>query len=278
MGLAPTIPVTADDAPAFGILKTDASGVITEFHEKPARDQLDGLESPVSARMRAEGRVYLASMGIYLFDRGVLREDLMADMSQIDFGKEIIPAAIARRRVISYPFDGYWSDIGTIRSFYEANLDLATPAPAFDLYDEDAPIYSNARMLPPAKIQNASVRNTMIAEAAVITGATVEDSVIGVRSFVSAGAVLRRVVMLGADYLPWRVETRRPGHNPPPSPGIGPNSVVEGAIIDKNVQVGADCRITNDAGLQEADGDTWFIRDGVIVLPKNAIIPDGTVI
>jgi len=273
-----TIPVTADEAPAFGILKTDADGIITEFHEKPARDQLEGLESPVSKRMREQGRVYLASMGIYLFERDVLREVLLANPGEKDFGKEIIPTAIQNRRVVSYPFDGYWSDIGTVRSFYEANLALAHPSPAFDLYDEEAPIFTNARMLPPAKIQDACVRDSMIAEAAVITNATVEESVVGIRSFISDGAVLRRVVMLGADYLPWRDPSQRPGTNPPPSPGIGPRSVVEGAIIDKNVQIGADCRITNEAGVQEADGDDWYIRDGVIVLPKNAIIPDGTVI
>ncbi len=273
-----TIPVTADEAPAFGILKTDADGIITEFHEKPARDQLDGLESPVSKRMREQGRVYLASMGIYLFERDVLREVLLANPGEKDFGKEIIPTAIQNRRVVSYPFDGYWSDIGTVRSFYEANLALAQPSPEFDLYDEEAPIFTNARMLPPAKIQDACVRDSMIAEAAVITNATVEESVVGIRSFISDGAVLRRVVMLGADYLPWRDPSQRPGTNPPPSPGIGPRSVVEGAIIDKNVQIGADCRITNEAGVQEADGDDWYIRDGVIVLPKNAIIPDGVVI
>ena len=273
-----TIPVTADDAPAFGILKTDADGVITEFHEKPARDQLDGLESPVSATMREQGRVYLASMGIYMFERDVLRETLLARPDETDFGKEIIPAAIAERRVVSYPFDGYWSDIGTVRSFYEANLDLASPDPDFDLYDEDAPIYTNARMLPPAKIQNSHVRDSMIAEASVITNATVEASVIGIRSFISDGAEIRRTVMLGADYLPWRDPGRRPGQNPPLHPGVGPRSVVENAIIDKNVQIGADCRITNEAGVTDGEGDEWFIRDGVVVLPKNAVIPDGTTI
>ena len=273
-----TIPVTADDAPAFGILKTDADGVITEFHEKPPRDQLDGLDSPVSAKMREAGRVYLASMGIYMFERDVLREVLLSNPEEKDFGKEIIPAAIRQRRVVSYPFGGYWSDIGTVRSFYDANIALAQPDPAFDLYDEEAPIYTRARMLPPAKIQRSDVRNSMIAEASIVTDATVEDSVVGIRSFISDGAALRRSVMLGADYLPWRDPSKRPGLNPPPTPGIGPRSVVEGAIIDKNVQVGADCRITNDAGVSEADGEGWHIRDGIIVLPKNAILPDGTVI
>ena len=273
-----TIPVTADEAPAFGILKTDASGVITEFHEKPPRDQLEGLDSPVSAKMRAEGRIYLASMGIYMFERDVLDGVLHADAGQIDFGKEMIPAAISTRRVVSYPHDGYWSDIGTVRSFYEANLDLASPKPAFDLYDELAPIYTNARMLPPAKIQDSHVRNSIIAEGSIITNATVEDSVVGIRSYLAEGAVLRRTVMLGADYLPWRDPMRRPGIDPPERPGLGARSVVENAIIDKNAQIGSDCRITNDQGLNDADGDGWYIRDGIIVLAKNAVIQDGTVI
>ena len=273
-----TIPVTAEDASAFGILKTDADGVITEFHEKPARDELDGLESPVSAKMEAQGRVYLASMGIYMFERDVLREVLLADSDEKDFGKEIIPAAIARRRVVSYPFGEYWSDIGTVRSFYDANIALSQPAPEFDLYDEDAPIYTNTRMLPPAKVQDARIVNSMIGEGSIVIGATVEDSVVGIRSFLSGGSVLRRTVMLGADYLPWRDPGRRPGLNPPLAPGVGANSVVEGAIIDKNVQVGADCRITNADAVQEGEGEGFYIRDGVVVLPKNAVIADGTVI
>ena len=273
-----TIPVTAEDAPGFGILKTDAEGFITEFHEKPSRDQLDGLESPVSPEMEAQGRVYLASMGIYFFDREVLGEVLEHDFDRIDFGKEIIPSAIATHRVASYSFEGYWSDIGTVRSFYEANLALADKNPDFDLYDGEAPIYTNVRMLPPAKFQEARVVDSMIAEASVVMRATVENSVVGIRSYIADGAVLRRTVMLGADYLPWSDVSSRPGIGTPEHPGIGENSVVENAIIDKNVQIGRDCRITNEAGVDEADGDGWTIRDGVVVLEKNAVIPDGTVI
>ena len=273
-----TIPVTAEDAPGFGILKTDAEGFITEFHEKPSRDQLDGLESPVSPEMEAQGRVYLASMGIYFFDREVLGEVLEHDFDRIDFGKEIIPSAIATHRVASYSFEGYWSDIGTVRSFYEANLALADKNPDFDLYDGEAPIYTNVRMLPPAKFQEARVVDSMIAEASVVMRATVENSVVGIRSYIADGAVLRRTVMLGADYLPWSDVSSRPGIGTPEHPGIGENSVVENAIIDKNVQIGRDCRITNETGIDEADGDGWTIRDGVVVLEKNAVIPDGTVI
>ncbi|GAB5534330.1 MAG: glucose-1-phosphate adenylyltransferase [Rubricoccaceae bacterium] len=273
-----TIPVTAEDASAFGILKTDADGLITEFHEKPSLEELDGLESPVSPEMEAQGRVYLASMGIYFFNREVLGDVLELDPDRIDFGKEIIPSAIATHRVASYPFEGFWNDIGTVRSFYEANLALADKTPDFDLYDGDAPIYTNVRMLPPAKFQDATIVDSMIAEASVITRATVENSVVGIRSYIADGAVLRRTVMLGADYLPWSDPSTRRGINPPNHPGIGENSVVENAIIDKNVQVGRDCRITNADGIEEAEGEGWTIRDGVIVLQKNAVIPDGTVI
>ncbi len=272
-----TIPVTADEAPGFGILKTDAQGVITEFHEKPARDALDGLDSPVTAKHRAEGRVFLASMGIYLFDRDALRGALVGTDDH-DFGSGVIPRAIAERRVVSYPFDGYWSDIGTIRSFYDATLALAAPAPAFDLYDEARPIYTNARMLPPAKVQDAVIRNSMIAEASVVIGATVEDSVVGVRSFIGAGAVVRRSVLLGADYFPWHDAGRRHGVAPPEHPGVGDGSVVENAIVDKNAQIGRGCRITNVSGVDMADGDGWAIRDGIVVVRKNAVIPDGTVV
>ncbi len=273
-----TIPVTADDAPGFGILKTDAHGVITEFHEKPARDALDGLESPVSAADRAAGRVYLASMGIYLFDRDVLGSALTDRPDDADFGRDVIPRAIAERRVVSYPFSGYWSDIGTIRSFYDATLDLAAPNPEFDLYDEAQPIYTNARMLPPAKIQDAHIRDSMIGEASVIIGATVENSVIGIRSFIGAGAVVRRSVLMGADFFPWHPPEQRSGTGTPPEPGIGERSVVENAIVDKNAQIGPDCRIVNAHGVEEADGDGWVIRDGIVVVRTNAVIPAGTVV
>ena len=273
-----TIPVTAEDAGGFGILKTDADGMITEFHEKPSPDELVGLESPVSPEMEAQGRVYLASMGIYFFNRDVLGEVLRNDPDRIDFGKEIIPSAIATHRVASYPFEGYWSDIGTVRSFYEANLALADRKPDFDLYDGDAPIYTNVRMLPPAKFQDATVVDSMIAEASIVMRATIEQSVVGIRSYIADGVELRRTVMLGADYLPWSDPTTRHGIGTPDHPGIGEGSIVENAIIDKNVQVGRDCRITNAAGVDDAEGEGWTIRDGVVVLHKNAVIPDGTVI
>ena len=210
-----TTPVHANDAPAFGILKTDADHVITEFHEKPPHDQLDGKESPVSDEMQAAGRVYLASMGIYIFNAAVLKDMLDGSPEDHDFGKTIIPEAIQQRHVVSYPFEGYWSDIGTIRSFYEANLMLAQPEPAFNLYDPVMPLYTNARMLAPAKVENSAVRNAIISEGSVIVGAEITDSVIGLRSFVGRGSTIRRSVLMGSDYYPWHdTQVREPVQGP----------------------------------------------------------------
>jgi glucose-1-phosphate adenylyltransferase len=272
-----TIPVKAEEAPAFGILKTDANGLINTFSEKPALDNLEGLDSPVSERYSSEGRNYLASMGIYLFNRDLLTEMLSADPDATDFGKQVIPKALDQRRVYAYPFGQYWSDIGTIKSFYEANLDLAQPRPEFDLYDPSAPMYTNARMLPPAKIEDCHVKNALIAEASIVVGSHVEDCVIGTRTFVRKGCTIRRSVLLGSDFIPWAEGVDYlPGA--PAKPGIGSGTVIENAIIDKNVLIGENCTITNAEGLMEAETELYYIRDGIIVIPKNTIIPDDTVI
>src|SRR5690606_21566661 len=167
---------------AFGILKTDGDYRITEFYEKPRPNQLQGKDSPVSPELQAEGRIYLASMGIYIFDREVLREVLDANPTQHDFGKQIIPGAIKERRVFAYPFTGYWNDIGTVRSFFETNIMLAQPKPPFNLYDPSMPLYTNARMLPPAKITRTKIENSIIAEGSVIVDSEINSSVIGIRS------------------------------------------------------------------------------------------------
>ncbi|MEL6444104.1 MAG: glucose-1-phosphate adenylyltransferase [Bacteroidota bacterium] len=273
-----TVPVHANDAPGFGILKTDDDGVITEFHEKPALDELDGKESKVSQELQDDGRIYLASMGIYLFNRSVLGSALDADPTCTDFGKEIIPREIGNRKVVSFPFADYWSDIGTIRSFYEANLALADREPEFDLYDAEMPIYTNARMLPPAKVQNTMLQDVMIAEAAVISDAYVERSVIGLRTSIRRGAVVKNSVVMGSDYFPWHPPASRYLNQAPDAPGIGEGSYIENAIIDKNVQIGKNCRITNDRGVESEEGDFYSIRDGIVVIPKNAKVPDHTVI
>ena len=272
-----TIPVTAEDAPGFGILQTDETGCITHFHEKPSPDELPGLESPVSPEMEAQGRVYLASMGIYLFDREELKGSLDRDRSANDFGKQIIPEAIGACRVTSYAFEDYWSDIGTIRSFFEANVALATPLPEFDLYHPRMPIYTNARMLPPAKVQDAELHRVLLSEAAVVVGSRVERAVVGLRAFVDGGCEIRDAVIMGNDFFAWHPD-RSYQPEAPEQPGIGKGTVIERAIVDKNAQIGRNCRITNEAGLDHADGDGWAIRDGIIVVKKNARLPDGTVI
>jgi glucose-1-phosphate adenylyltransferase len=269
-------PVTADDAPGFGILRTDEYQRITEFHEKPRRDDLEGKDSPVTPELDAAGRRYLASMGIYIFEAEVLREVLDSNPTEHDFGKSIIPRAIKERRVSAYLFPGYWNDIGTVRSFFETNLMLAEPTPAFNLYDAKMPLYTNARLLPPAKITRSRVENSIIGEGSVIVDSEITSSVIGIRSFIDRGTRLHRTVLLGADYYRWAESDGRV--RGPTYPGIGANSRIENAIVDKNASIGNDCVITNAAGVSEGEGPCFYIRDGIIVIIKNAVIPDGTVI
>ncbi|MFB6278274.1 MAG: glucose-1-phosphate adenylyltransferase [Salinibacter sp.] len=273
-----TIPVTADAATAFGILKTDDEDIITEFHEKPAADELDGLESPVAPELEAEGRTYLASMGMYIFDREPLRELLGANPDDHDFGNQIIPKAIDQMRVASYPFADYWSDIGTIRSFYEANLMLAEPEPPFNLYDPNRPLYTRARMLPPAKVQNSTVQDSLIAEGSLVERSQVSQSVVGIRSYIGPDTTLKNSVMMGTDHFRWHDMEERDIVEGPEDPGIGEESYVEGAIIDKNVSIGKRCIIKNQDDVQEAEEDLYHIRDGIVVIPKNTKIPDDTII
>ncbi|MCB0717433.1 MAG: glucose-1-phosphate adenylyltransferase [Bacteroidetes bacterium] len=273
-----SIPVVAHDAPGFGILKTGENEVITEFYEKPPIDELEGKESHVSEEMESQGRVYLASMGIYVFRSHTLLELLRENPGAHDFGKQIIPLAIKSKRVVNYPFTGYWSDIGTIRSFYEANLMLAREKPEFNMYDPDFPLYTNARMLPPAKIQNSHITNSIVAEASVVVDSTISNSVVGIRSFISSGTEIRNTVIMGANYFPWQSPRHVSSENGPANPGIGEGTVIENAIVDRNASVGRNCVLKNSEGLSEANGDGYYIRDGLIVVPKNGAIPDGTVI
>ena len=274
-----TIPVNAEDATGFGILKTNEAEKITEFHEKPSLDELHDKASPVDESLKAQGRVYLASMGIYIFNKELLSSMLEENVGMHDFGREIIPAAIQEHNVYSYPFDDYWSDIGTIRSFYEANIMLTQPRPPFNVYNPRAPLYTTVRTLPHAKISNSVIRNSIIAEASVIVESEIEDSVIGIRSYIGRNAVVKKTVMMGADYFHWHDSRLREPSQGPDLPGIGEGSFVEGAIIDRNVSIGRDCKIFNKDDVQEGgDGKNIFIRDGIIVITKNAKIEDGTVI
>jgi ADP-glucose pyrophosphorylase len=222
--------------------------------------------------------MYHASMGMYIFDREPLRALLDANPDDHDFGNQIIPKAIDKMRVASYPFSGYWSDIGTIRSFYEANLMLAEPEPPFSLYDPNRPLYTRARMLPPAKVQNSTVQNSLIAEGSLLENSQVSQSVVGIRSYVGPDTTLKNTVMLGADHFRWHEMEERGFVEGPADPGIGKESYVEGAIIDKNVSIGKRCIIKNQDNVQEAEEDKYHIRDGIVVIPKNTHIPDDTII
>lgn len=271
-------PVVAADAPGFGILKTDDDHRITEFHEKPKLSDLEGKESPVTPELEAEGRIYLASMGIYIFNVDVLQEVLDERPDHHDFGKQLIPRAIADRKVFGYPFTGYWNDIGTVQSFFETNIMLAQPKPEFNLYDTAMPLYTNARMLPPAKVTRSTVENAIIADGSVIVDAEVSDSVIGIRSFIGPGSRIHRTVLMGSDYYSWEDPGGRFPVAGPANPGVGAGSTIEGAIVDRNAAVGRDCVITNTGGVQDGEGPGFYIRDGIIVILKNALIPDDTVI
>ncbi len=271
-------PVVAEDVPGFGILKTDDGQRVTEFYEKPRRTELAGKSSSVSPEMEAAGRVYLASMGIYIFEASVLQDVLDGHPDDHDFGKEIIPAALRERRVVSYPFTGYWSDIGTVRSFFETNLMLAQPHPEFNLYDPRMPLYTHERMLPPAKVTRSRVEDSLIGEGSVVIDSDVSNSVVGIRSYIGARTRIHRAVLMGADYYRWADGERGDRMLGPAAPGIGDDTQVEGTIVDKNAAIGERCVITNAAHVQEGEGPGFYIRDGIVVILKNAEIPDGTVI
>ena len=278
------VPCGAHAASEFGLLKTDEQGRIVEFKEKPKGDELLsmqvdttklGLDADEAAR-----RPFLASMGIYVFKYDRLERLLKEDSSWVDFGREIIPASLKTHNVQAHMFDGYWEDIGTIGAFYRANLDLTTKIPKFNLFDAEAPVYTRARYLPPSKIENSEINDSIISDGCIVSGAKITNSVIGVRSRVSQGVQLDSAYMMGADYYQTFDDMRSDLARGVPRMGIGDGSVVRRAIIDKNARIGSTVRLLNEAAVQEVDGPdgTYFIRDGIIIIPKNAVIRDGTVI
>ncbi len=271
-----TIPVTAEDATGFGIMKTDPSGRIVEFVEKPPAEKLAGLESDTGAEPSAQGRRYLASMGIYVFNHEVLFSLLAAHPELVDFGKHVIPHAISRMPVHGYRFDGYWTDVGTVGSFFDANMDLCEPLPRFNLYDATKPVYTHARMLPPTKTLRCRVDRAVLGHGAVLDGADVEHSVIGLRSVVRENASLRNCVLMGADYYESAEEIAHATARGIPPIGIGPGARLERVIVDKNARVGRGVTARSWIGREDADGPGWHVRDGILVITKGAVIPDGS--
>jgi glucose-1-phosphate adenylyltransferase len=270
--------VTREEASGFGILRLDATGRIVDFVEKPKEaEQLDAIELDEQTRAvlgAPEGSTgtFLASMGIYIFRPEVLSE-LLVGTDTVDFGREVIPQALSQYRVMAFPHDGYWADIGTIPSFHQANLDLTLPLPPLNLYHPELRIFTHPRFLPGTKVNECSVRYSILSEGSILSGSHIADSIIGVRSVVRSGSVIERSIVMGANT--W--ETLPEGSDLIPI-GIGQDCTLRNAIIDFNARIGDGCKLINADGLTSFDGENYSIRDKIIIVHKNAVIPPGTTI
>lgn len=275
------IPCDAEHATGFGLLKTNEDGKIVEFREKPPADQLDGMRVDTTSLglspEDAEERCYIASMGVYVFKYEALRQLLKNDKF-VDFGGEIIPAAISQYNVQAYLFDGFWEDIGTIKSFYQANLDLTSLVPKFNLFDADFPIYTRPRFLPGSKILDSQIRDSIVSEGCILNRAWIDHSIIGIRSRIENYSRIEHTLIMGADYYQTLDELELERRQGLPWIGIGENTIIRKAIIDKNVRIGSNVRILNEAGHENFDGENYYIREGIVAIPKGAVITDGTVI
>jgi glucose-1-phosphate adenylyltransferase len=261
-------PVRREDASRFGLLKRAADGRITDFAEKPE----DAATQQKFVSRPNEARPFLGSMGIYLFETGALINLLTANPDFDDFGSDILPHAIKNYSVHGFDFDGYWADIGTIRSFYETNLDLTTADPPFDFYDTEHPIYTHARFLPGSTVEDSLLKDVLLAEGCRIRKAGITHSVVGVRSIIAAGTVIKDSILMGSDY--YSAEVNADTSKPPI--GIGPGCHIEGAIIDKNARIGADVVIRPFPLETDINNENWVVQDGIVVIPKDAVIPSGT--
>jgi glucose-1-phosphate adenylyltransferase len=274
-----TIPVAARDASDFGIMKKNEEGYITSFVEKPKKDLLSDWESDTGEEMKKKGKYYLASMGIYIFSRQMLFDLLQSEYKEgTDFGKEIIPQSIKKFKVASYQYDGYWTDIGNIYSFFEANLSLTADIPDFNLFDNSRAIYTRARMLPPAKISGTTLEKTLIAEGCIINASRLENSVVGIRSRIGHGTTVVSSYVMGNDYYETLEDIESTKRSGIPLLGIGSRCYIKNAIIDKNCRIGDDARINGGTHLENTDHSLYTIKDGVVVLKKGAVIPNGFVI
>jgi len=273
-------PVAEEHASSFGLLHVDEAGFVTRFAEKPRGDALRAMRvdtSRVAVGGQRPSTPYLASMGIYVFSPRVLTELLERHAESHDFGKEIIPAALTSHKVAVHFFQGYWEDIGTIGSFYRANLALAREA-QFALYDPDFPLYTRPRYLSPTRMVEATVRESMIAEGSIIGRALIEDSVVGIRSRIADRVELHGTLVMGNDRYQTETEREADLARGVPPMGLGEGSVVRKAILDKDARIGRNVRILNEGAVQERDAGNHYIREGIVIVPKAAVVPDGTVI
>lgn len=270
-----TLPVDAGSAPSLGILKADGARRITEFVEKPKDPAV--LAKMESKSAMPKGRPYLASMGIYIFNRETLRDCLDGNDGK-DFGKNILPAAIGSKKVSAFIHDGYWEDIGTIGAFYRANLDLLAAEPKFDFGLGTAPIYTRARFLPGSVLEQCEVLRAIVSDGCTISKSVLDHSVIGIRSRIGENCQIRRSILMGADYFETPAQRKENERRKRPDIGIGEGTVIEDAIVDKNVRIGQKVVIRASGKSGEVDGANFFVRDGVVIIPKGTTIPDGTVI
>jgi glucose-1-phosphate adenylyltransferase len=277
--------ISREEATGLGIIGADENGIIKKFYEKPAPD-LDIGEYRIQTKLLkrtlnqkpCEKNEYLASMGIYIFDADVMH-DLLEGSTSTDFGKEVIPEVIKTKKVAAYVFDGFWEDIGTIKAFYDTNLDLSSVTPAFDFYNEEMPIYTHRRHLPATKVNFCNISTSLTSEGSIITNAYIVNSIIGVRTLIESGASLDGVYCMGASYYETPEEKIENARKKIPNIGIGRATIIRRAIIDQNARIGDNCRIGID-DIERAEGDyaNYSIHDGIIVIHKNAIIPHGTIL
>lgn len=278
------IPCRPDEAEEFGLLKANESGKIIEFKEKPKGDALESMRVDTMkfglTESESQSRPFLASMGIYVFNYERLVQLLNENENWFDFGKEIIPSAINNLNVQAHLFNDYWEDIGTIRAFYEANLDLAAPLPKFNFFATDSPIYTRSRYLPPSKVQDSAINNSMVSEGCILNGVTAQNSILGLRSRIDRGAKIESSIVMGADYFESIEDIRHNLDRKIPHLGIGENTIVRRAIIDKNARIGNNVQLINKDNVENRDDEhgCYYIRDRIVIIPKNSIIHDGTII
>ena len=274
-----TIPVGEKEAPEFGILKSNQENVITSFVEKPKKEILKDWISDTGTEMKSQGRNYLASMGIYVFNKEILYQFLNeVHPNATDFGKEIIPDSIAHYKVLSYQYDGYWTDIGNIYSFFEANIALTQDVPLFNLFDSAQKVYTRARMLPPAKVSGTIINKAILAEGCIIHAKEVTSSVVGIRARVGKDTVIKNTYIMGCDYYENIDQIEQKSKKGIPILGIGERCIIEDAIIDKNCSIGNDVTIKGGAHLEKVDHPLYTIKDGIVVVKKGAVIPNGYII
>lgn len=272
-----TIPVIEKEAPDFGILKVNDEGIITSFTEKPkGAELLNQWKSDTGPEMAAAGKHWLASMGIYIFNRDLMFHLLEDEFKEgTDFGKEIIPQSLEKYKVASFQYEGYWTDIGNIYSFYEANLGLTQDVPDFNLFDNTRSIYTRARMLPPAKVSGTTLVKTIVAEGCIINAERVENSVIGIRSRIGFGSTVMNTYVMGNDYFETIEEIDNAHQKGIPNVGIGERCYINHALVDKNCRIGDDVKINGGSHLENADHQLYTVKDGIVVIKKGAVVPNG---